>query len=364
MTTQPLLQTLKAFLFAGILFAVTLSLYSCGGPPPSDPYCSYAPLPSGTDVKAGQGGLQVEGTTSAYFYAFDGSGKQVGTESLGKTLGLNPGKYLVKVNNGPHAVAVEKGQLTKCLTGTLMVSGTTSDYYYVMDSNNQQLHSDSLGKAASFFPSTLRVKVNNTEVPAEVKLNQVTEIKAGTLIVRGSTNEYYYVFDALGKQLSSNSLEKPLAFVPGSYTVKVNNTETKAAITGGQVTELKTGTILVKGSTDEYYYVFDSLGKQLNSQSLNKGLAFYPGTLRIRVNNTDMAAEVVAGESREYPTGSLVVAGSGSDYYYVFDKTGNQLNSNSMNKALSFFPGEYTVKLGQNAHPATVTAGQAITVTF
>jgi 6,7-dimethyl-8-ribityllumazine synthase len=364
MTPRPLFQTLKAFLFAGILLAVTLSLYSCSGQPPSDPYCSHAPLLSGTDVKTGQGALQVEGTTNAYFYVFDASGKQVGTESLNKTLGLNAGNYLVKVNNGPHTVAVEKGQLTKCSTGTLMVSGTTSDYYYVMDSNNQQLHTDLLGKASSFFPSTVRVKVNNTEVPAEVKLNQVTEIKAGTLIVRGGTNEYYYVFDALGKQLNTSLLEKPLAFVQGSYTVKVNNTETKAAITGGQVTELKTGTILVKGSTDEYYYVFDSLGKQLNTQSINKGLAFSPGTLRIRVNNTDMAAEVAAGEIREYPTGSLVVPGSGSDYYYVFDKNGNQLNTNSVNKALAFFPGEYSVKLGQNSHPASVTAGQTTTVTF
>ena len=364
MTTQPLLQTLKAFFFAGILFAVTLFLYSCGGPPPSDPYCSYAPLPSGTDVKPGQGALQVEGTTNAYFYVFDGSGKQVSYESLNKTMGLEPGKYLVKVNNGSHAVVVEKGQLTKCSTGTLMVSGTTSDYYYVMDSTNQQLHYDTLGKASSFFPSTLRVKVNNAEAPAELKLNQVTEIKTGTLLIHGGTNEYYYVFDGLGKQLSYNSLEKPLAFVPGSFTVKVNNTETKAAITGGQVTELKTGTRMAKGTTDEYYYVFDSLGKQLNYQKMNQGLAFFPGTLRIRVNNTDMTAEAVPGEIREYLTGSLTVAGSGSDYYYVYDKTGNQLNYNTVSKALSFFPGEYSVKLGQNSHPATVTAGQLNTVTF
>lgn len=364
MTPQPTLKTLKAFLFAGISFVLMVSLYSCRGEPPSDPYCSYGPLPSGIDVKAGQVALQVEGSTSAYFYVYDESGKQINYQTLNAALGLNPGKYQVKVNNSSHPVALGKGKLTKCSTGTLMVSGTTADYFYVMDSTNQQLHYDSLGKAASFFPSSLRVKVNNTEVQAEVKLNQVTEIKAGTLVVRGSTGEYYYVFDALGKQLNYNSLEKPLAFLPGSYTAKVNNTETKVDISGGQVTELKTGTLLAKGSTDEYYYVFDSLGKQLNYQSLNKALAFFSGGLRIRVNNTEIAAEVVAGEIREYVTGSLMVAGSGSEYYYVFDKTGNQLNYSSLNKALSFFPAEYTVKLGQNTHTATVNAGQTSTVTF
>ena len=60
----------------------------------------------------------------------------------------------------------------------------------------------------------------------------------------------------------------------------------------------------------------------------------------------------------------MTVAGEGSEYYYVLDKTGNQLTYNSLNKPLSFFPSGYTVKLGQNTQPATVTAGQATKVKF
>jgi len=364
MRPPPLLSVLKGFRCAGILCAFLLSFAACSRQLPSDPYCSEASLPSGIDVKAGQGALQAEGTTSPYFYVFDESGKQLGYQSLNKILALNPGKYRVKVNNSSHLVAVKAGALSKCSTGTLMVSGSTPEYYYVMDSTNQQLHYDSLGKAASFFPSSLRVKVNNSETQAEVKLNQVTEIKTGTLVSRGGTNEYYYVFDASGKQLSYNSLEKPLAFLPGSYAVKVNNTETNADIRSGQVTEVKTGILLVKGSTDEYYYVLNSSGNQLSYQRLNKSLAFFPGGLRIRVNNTEMGTEIVAGEIREHVTGSLMVAGSGSEYYYVLDKIGNQLNYNSLNKSLSFFPAEYTVRLGQSTRTATVTAGQLTTVEF
>ena len=362
MNTHSQFYSLTALLMGGALLAIMSS--SCAGRPPNDSYCSYEPLPASVDAKADQGALEVEGITSTYFYVFDEGGKQNSYQSLGRTLGLDPGKYQLKVNNSSHPITVQKGILTKCSTGALMVSGGTPEYYYVMDSANQQLHYDSLGKAASFLPGPFRVRVNNTEVQTEVKLNQTTEIKTGTLVVRGSTNEYYYVNDSLGKQLSYNSLEKPLAFLPGSYTVRVNNTESKANIGGGQITELKTGTLLVKGSTEEYYYVLDSLGKQLGYQNLNKALAFFAGGYRVRVNNSDTTAEVVAGEIRECETGSLTVAGNGSEYYYVLDKTGSQLNYNSLNKPLSFFPSGYTVKLGQSTQPATVTAGKATTVKF
>jgi hypothetical protein len=42
----------------------------------------------------------------------------------------------------------------------------------------------------------------------------------------------------------------------------------------------------------------------------------------------------------------------------VLDEHGNQLNYNSLNKSLSFFPSEYTIRLGQTTRKATVVAGQ------
>jgi len=354
----------KARALAIFVLAAAILLGSCGTPPPQDPYCSIAPLPSGADVKSGQGTLQVEGTTTAYFYVLDAAGKSVNHQSLGKTLALGPGKYQLKVNNSAHAVTVEQGKLTKCSTGTLLTSGTTAEYWYVQDSTGKALQHDTLGKAISLMPGTFRVKVNNTEVPAEVKPGQTTEIKTGTLVVRGGTNEYYYAADTLGKQLNHNTLEKPLAFLPGSYAVKVNNTETKGDIVAGQVTELKTGMLLVKGLTQEYYYVSDSVGKQLNHQTINTALAFFPGSYRVLVNKSERSIEITAAQTVETQTGSLMVEGTGSDYYYVSDKTGNALNHNALNKALSFFPAEYNVKLGQNTRSASVEAGQTTRVQF
>lgn len=359
-----LLRLGKAFFSEGVLISLLFYSMSCTGRPLVDPNCSIEPMPSGGSVQTGQGALQVDGSTSAYFYVYDEDGKQIGYQSLNNLLAMNPGKYQVKVNKSSHPVTIQGGSLTHCWTATLTIAGSTSEYYYVMDSARSQIHYDSLGKSSSFFPLTLWVQVNKSEAPVELKSKQATEIKTGTLIVRGSTSEYYYVSNAEGTQLSYNSLEKSLAFFPGSYTVKVNGTESKADIVAGQFTELETGSIVVKGLTEEYYYVFDSKGKQLSYQGLNKALAFFPGKFQIRVNKSVMEAESIAGDNREYQTGSLIVGGSGSEYYYVSDKAGNQLSYNSLNKPLSFVSGEYSVRFGDSTRTATITAGQMTTVKF
>lgn len=342
--------------------AALLILYflvvSCSDKPPVDPCCQFSELSADAEVKEGQGMLQVEGSTGAYYYVFNEQNEQISYQALNKTLALEPGKYRVKVNNSTHDFDLRSGEWAKCSTGTLMIAGNTSEYYTVTDSAGVQLGYETLGKPMSFFPGDFKVKVNNTEVDAEVKLKELTEIRTGSLLVKGSTGEYYYVLDGGNKQLNYNALEKPLAFLPGSYFVKVNNTSMRADVMAGTVTELQTGSLVVKGLTDEYYYVTDTVDNALNYQSLNKALAFFPGIVQVKVNNTLVRGKVAAGETTEFTTGSLMLTGGGTGYYYVLDGLGNQLNYNSLNKSLSFFPSEYTIKLGSSTRKATVTAGQ------
>jgi hypothetical protein len=353
---------LLAYTSTSVLLASVVLLFSCGEKPTADPCCTFAELPGNADFKDGQGAVQVDGSTSTYFYVLDEAGQQVSYQSLNQTLGLDPGRYKVKVNNSIYPVEVKSGILAKCSTGTLMVAGNTSEYYYVTDSLNTQLGYETLGKSMSFFPGTFKVKVNNTEVPVMIKLKELSEVRTGTLLVHGSTNEYYYVLDDMNKQLNYNSLEKPLAFLPGTYDLKVNNTTMKADVIAGKATEVRTGTILVKGLTDEYYYVTDALGNALNYQMLNKSLSFFPGSFHIKVNNTVMVGQVTESQTSEFGTGSLVLMGGGTQYYYVLDGTGNQLTYNSLNKSLSFFPSEYTIKVGSSTRKATVTSGQLTSV--
>jgi len=356
-------------LFGKVLLAMTCLVFACSKDK-EDPCCKTNPLPPGIEIKSGQGGLQVNGNTDAYFYALDQSGKQIGYQKLNGTLALDPGDYQVKVNNSFHMATVKAGMQTRCGTGTLMVKGTTTEYYYVLDSAQQQLAYETLNKATSLFVSPVFVKVNTAQVSTDVKLDELTEIQTGTILVNGTTQEYYYILNEQGTQLCYSMLGKPVAMLPGTCTVKVNNSLlSNTTVNSSQVTELHTGTILVKGLTEEYYYVLDTLGTQLNYQGLNKPLAFFPGNYRIKVNNSIISGSVAQSQLSEFETGSLVVNGNGSGYYYVFDANATQLNYNALNynalnKPLSFFPAEYSVRLGDQTQKALVKAGQQTPVAF
>lgn len=285
---------------AVVVIAATLA--SCSAEPPPDALCSREPLPPGANLKAGQSGLQVTGTTNEHFNVADESGKSAGYDSLNRTLGVAPGRYRVSVNKSAHTVVVAKGSLTKCPTGTLLV--------------------------------------------------------------RGTTNEHYSVRDAAGTSLNYNTLGRPLAFFPGEYVVEVNKTTRKLTLAAGELKEMLTGTVVTRGETNEHYSVSDAAGNSLNYNTLNRPLAFFPGTVRVQVNKTQMEAKVVEAQVSELQTGALVVAGKGNEHYSVSDRTGNSLNYNSLNKPLSFFPAEYSVKLREQTRTVTVTPGQTTSIEF
>ena len=70
----------------GAAVVVALSFTGCKKAPPADGVCSYDPLPAGADVPSGQGGVQVMAATDAYFYAFDGTGKQIAYQGANRLL--------------------------------------------------------------------------------------------------------------------------------------------------------------------------------------------------------------------------------------------------------------------------------------
>ena len=62
-----------------------------------------------------------------------------------------------------------------------------------------------------------------------------------------------------------------LAFFPGKYTLQVNHTPQEFEVKPGAVTEVQAGVLTVPGSTDEYYYVLDSTGTELDSHCEREG---------------------------------------------------------------------------------------------
>lgn len=345
-----------------VLFTCSCILMACQSGAPEDACCTSSVIPQGEDIKEGQGLLQVKGISDAYYYILDPNGTQVAYQTLNKSIALDPGTYKIKVNNTHHPVEIAAGSMMTCETAALKVSGKTGEYYYVLDTLGQQVTYETLEKGLALFPGSFLVRLNNTTLPVTVPLGAPREVKSGTLLVQGTTGEYYYVTDENGTQLGYNTLGKPLGVLAGNYRIKLNNTVTRAAVREAEVTEVEAGTILIKGLTDEYYYALDSVNNQLSYQTINKPLAMLPGRIKLRVNNTETTAEVKKGQTTEFTTGSLEVTGPGSDYYYVLDASGNQLGYNSINKSLSFVPGEYTIRLGEKRKNLMVRSGEKTSV--
>lgn len=223
---------------AAWLVVLPLLAASCSSPPPPDPYCSSTPLPADLKVQSGQGALQVDGTTPVQFLVFDLARKPVGNRLLGGTVTVKPGKYQVKVNNTVHAVTIEGGKLTRCATGTLLVTGATDDAWFVQELSGAALEQTRLGKPLSLMPGTFRVKVNSTLTTAEVKLNRVTELKTGSLVVEGS-GDGYQVTDKAGALLEYKQMDRALSLFPGEYNVEMGENTRAARIEAGRETRVK-----------------------------------------------------------------------------------------------------------------------------
>src|SRR6266849_3227139 len=91
-----------------------------------------------------------------------------------------------------------------------------------------------LAAALSLFPGTYQIRVNNTDAAANVKAGATLELKPGALNVEAGTDEYYAVLDAATRQLASSHLGRAISLFAGSYTVRVNNSDTKAEVRAGE----------------------------------------------------------------------------------------------------------------------------------
>ena len=416
----------RAYLTIGTAALAAVLLVACHKALPPDGVCSYEPLSTGTQVPSGQGGIQVLASTDAYFAVRDTTGKQTGSGHVNAITPIPHGDYQVVLNNSTHSTSMQSKMLTRCTTGAVLVNGKTDEYYAVLDQTNQQLASAHMASALSLFPGSYTVRLNNTDIAAtlqagamlelkpgtlnvdvgtdeyyavldgttrqlasshvgralglfpgryivrinnsdaqaDVRSGESTNVPAGTLVVRGSTDEYYAVMNNAGGQIASAHLEKPLAFIPGTYNVKMNNTTTPATVVAGVTTEVKTGAVVLQGSTDEYYAIIDSAGTQLASAHLGHGLSLLPGAYRAKLNNVAMTVQVDAGHSGEYQSGSLTVKTASPDYYAVLDASGTQLASKQVNQPVSVPAGKYSVRLGNNIRPATVAAGQSVVLNW
>src|SRR5512135_2886795 len=171
---------------------------SCEKAPPPDPLCTYVPLPPSAKAEPGQGAIQIAAPTTDYFYVLDQKGKEVGHAAANGSVAVKAGAYQVRLNGSVHAVWARKATLTRCTAGALTVSGTTQESYSVVDSSGSELAHAKLGAPLALFPGRYDLKLNGTTGVAEVPPGSTLDVKSGTLNVKGQTDEYYYVLSPNG----------------------------------------------------------------------------------------------------------------------------------------------------------------------
>ena len=337
---------------------VLLALNACKKAAPPDNLCRHGPLPATSNVPSGQGAVTTQAETDSYFSAFAGVGKQVGSAHVNALLPLKPGEYQLKINNSVHTAAVESGMLTKCPTGGVLVKGSTDAYYHVFDEDGTELASAHVGVGLSLFPARYQIRLNNSRSGAQIQSGTRVTLTTGTVGVDATTDEYFYIFDSAGTQLASSHLRRPVDLFAGTYTVKVNNVESKVDVHADEASNVAAGTLVLEGPTDEYYYVFNSAGTQLASAHLGRSLALFPGSYKVKLNNSTADTSVATGLVT-IGSGSFALRGATDEYYYVFDRAGAQLASAHLGRPLSFLPGDYLAKLNNVSIAVHVDAGRA-----
>ncbi|MEX1258041.1 MAG: hypothetical protein WEG36_10515 [Gemmatimonadota bacterium] len=339
---------------AGIAAAIS-GISACAGeaPDPAEAICR--------SEEAAASGLQVSVDNDTYFYADDPAGDQVGYESGEAVLALEPGDYEARVNGSRHPVTIRSGRITRCVASAFDVIGTTGAYYYVLDTLGTQLSYARLGEPLWLFPGTYVAKLNDTRTRTMLTPGDTTRLASGTVVVRGTTDEYYYVNDPEATQLAFAKLGEPLSLLPGSYVAKLNNAQSAFTVEADGTVQIASGSVLGSGTTNEFYYILDGAGSQLGFARLGDASSYLPGEYQFRVSGTATPLTVQADQTTEIVTGTLLVPGAASEFYYVLDEAGTQLGFNQLGTPTSVVPGAYTVRVGDRMIPVTIEAGATIT---
>jgi hypothetical protein len=79
------------------------------------------------------------------------------------------------------------------------------------------------------------------------------------VVVAGTGENNYTVYDAFGRSVGSQTTNRPLELPPGNYVVEVNGTRQSLTIREGQPTSVTAGSVMVACKGGDAYNVYDGL---------------------------------------------------------------------------------------------------------
>ncbi len=126
----------------------------------------------------------------------------------------------------------------------------------------------------------------------------------------------------------------------------------------------KPGILLVTGSGTDLYEVYQKDGKtRVTFTNTSRAVELPPGNYQVKLGNKSRNVTVVSGEKTEIGTGSILVTGSGKALYAAYEATGQQkLDFTRTNRAIELLSGTYQIELCGTRRVVTVETGRETVV--
>jgi len=183
--------------------------------------------------------IVVTAKDTSFYTLFDETAtKRLSYSATDQPVETLPGKYVVELNGIRRNVNLAPRTVTRIAAGTLLLSGTGTDFYSVIDpTSKRQLAYSVINNPVQLFAGEYLLSVHGVEVPAVVRHARVTTFAAGRVVVPGAGGAFYTVLDAKGeRQVAYSQTDREVELLPGNYTIEINNIRRSAQIVAGQKT--------------------------------------------------------------------------------------------------------------------------------
>ena len=215
----------------------------------------------------------------------------------------------------------------------IKVLGTGNNSYYVYDSEREQI-----GDAQTIIDEDEEdgveisdegiYSVELSDVSREITVEDDVTLVSGSVLVFGWGTDPYDLYDEDDNKLGGAETGEYTDMFAGSYTVRLNDTSQPATVVSGARTFLGAGAILVRGTGTDRYDVYDADENKLGGNDTEGDVELFPGTYTVELNKTRETTVIVEAFRRSVlKAGAIKITGTGSDSYNVCDLDENDLGS-------------------------------------
>jgi hypothetical protein len=236
--------------------------------------------------------------------------------------------------------------------------GGAHDRYFVYAASGNSLTNADTNTAVELPPGDYRVSLNGSSQPLTVHAGEKATVTAGSAMVAGTGKDRYFVYAGSGSSLTNADTNTAVELFPGDYRVSLNGSSQPLTVHAGKTATVTAGSAMVAGTGKDRYFVSAASGNSLTNADTNTAVELFPGDYRVGLNGSSQPLTVHAGEKATVTAGSVMVAGTGKNRYFVEAAAGNSLTNADTNTAVELFPGTYLVEIDGVKQQVTVREGK------